>query len=168
MTAARVPLPHWCTQSRPYRHPRPAPAVHGPAYFTAFARSAKKQLIAVGQFERNVKDHPSMFLKLRFRVLRRSRNDTFLRAFVNTLSSFWPSSGGSMSETVLLMRRCWWLTGQVGPPLPPLSGRPHRLTAGRGAAVPAPARTVSGSVSYCKGSVNISEDGIFRNIYIYI
>ena len=58
-----------------------------------------------------------------------------------------------MSETVLLMRPCWCLTGQVGPPPPPLRGRPHRLTAGRGAAVPAPARTVSGSVSYCRGPV---------------
>ena len=53
----------------------------------------------------------------------------------------------------LLMRRCWWLTGQVGPPPPPLHGRPHRLIAGRGAAVPAPARTVSGNVSYCRGPV---------------
>ena len=30
-----------------------------------------------------------------------------------------------MSETVLLMRPSWWLTGQVGPPPPPLRGRPH-------------------------------------------
>ena len=52
---------HWRTQSRPYRHPRPAPAVHGPAYFAAFARFANKRLIAVGKFERNVKDHLSMF-----------------------------------------------------------------------------------------------------------
>ena len=51
------------------------------------------------------------------------------------------------------MRRCWWLTGQVGPPPPPLRDRPHRLTAGRGAAVPAPARTVSGNVSYYRGPV---------------
>ena len=51
------------------------------------------------------------------------------------------------------MRRCWCLTGQDGPPPPPLRGRPHRLTAGRGAAVPAPARTVSGSVSYCRDPV---------------
>ena len=35
----------------------------------------------------------------------------------------------------------------------PIVGRPHRLTAGRGATVPAPARTVSGSVSYCRGPV---------------
>ena len=55
------PSPHWHTQSRPFRHPRPAPAVHGPAYFTAFARSANKRLIAVGKFERSVKDHLSMF-----------------------------------------------------------------------------------------------------------
>ena len=130
MTAARVPLPHWPTRSRPYRHPRPAPAVHGPAYFAAFARSASKRLIAVGKFERNVKDHLSMFLKHRFHVLRCSRNDTFLRAFVNTLPFFWPSSGGSMSETVLLMRPSWWLTGQVGPPPPHLRGRPNGLTAG--------------------------------------
>ena len=51
------------------------------------------------------------------------------------------------------MRPCWCLTGQDGSPPPPLRGRPHRLTAGRGAAVPAPARTVSGSVSYCRGPV---------------
>ena len=88
VTATRVPLPHWRTQSRRYRHPRPAPAGHGPAYFAAFARSANKRLIAVGKFEHNVKDHPSIFYKRRFRVLRRSRNDTFLRAFLNTLSFF--------------------------------------------------------------------------------
>ena len=58
-----------------------------------------------------------------------------------------------MSETVLLMRPCWWLTGQVGPPPPPLRGRPHRLTAGRGAAAPGPASTVSGNVSQCRGHV---------------
>ena len=57
-----------------------------------------------------------------------------------------------MSETVLiLMRPCWWLTGQAGPPPPPLRGRPHRLTAGRGAA--APGSTVSGIVSHCRGHV---------------
>ena len=88
MTAAWVPLPHWRTESRPCRHPRPAPAVYGPAYFAAFARFPIKWLIAVGKFERNVKDHLSMFFKLRFHVLRCSRNDTFLRAFVNTLSFF--------------------------------------------------------------------------------
>ena len=126
MTAARVPLPHWRTQSRPYRHPRPAPAVHGPAYFVAFARSANKRLIAVGKFERNVKDHLSMFLKLRFHVLRCSRNHTFFACICKYFVVFWPSSGGSMSETVLLMRPSWWLTGQVGPPAPPLRGRPHQ------------------------------------------
>ena len=88
MTAARVPLPHWPTQSRPCRHSMPTPAVHSPVYLAAFARFPNKRLIAVGKFERNVKDHLSLFLKLRFRVLRRSRNDTFLRAFVNTLSFF--------------------------------------------------------------------------------
>ena len=56
-----------------------------------------------------------------------------------------------MSETVLLMRPCWWLTGQVGPPPPPLRGRPHRLTAGRGSAAPGPASTVSSNVSQCRG-----------------
>ena len=56
-----VPFCHWRTQSRPYHHPRPAPAVHGPAYFAAFARSANKRFIAVGKFERNVKGHLSMF-----------------------------------------------------------------------------------------------------------
>ena len=45
---ARFPFPHWRTQSRPYRLPRPAPAVHGPAYLAAFAQSANKRLIAVG------------------------------------------------------------------------------------------------------------------------
>ena len=58
-----------------------------------------------------------------------------------------------MSETVLLMHLCWWLTGQVGPPSPPLRGRPHRLTAGRGAAAPGPASTVSGNVSHGRGHV---------------
>ena len=86
MTAVRVPLPHWRTESQPCRHPRPTPAVHSPAYLAAFPRSANKRLIAVGKFERNVKDHLSMFLKPRFHVLRCSRNDTFLRAFVNILS----------------------------------------------------------------------------------
>ena len=37
-----------------------SPAVHGPAYFAVFARSANKRLIAVGKFERIVKDHLSM------------------------------------------------------------------------------------------------------------
>ena len=58
-----------------------------------------------------------------------------------------------MSETVLLLHPCWWLTGQVGPPPPPLCGRPHRLTAGRGAAAPGPASTVSGNVSHCRDHV---------------
>ena len=57
-----------------------------------------------------------------------------------------------MSETVLLMHPRWWLTGQVGPPPPPpLRGRPHRLTAGRGAAATGPASNVSGNVSHCIG-----------------
>ena len=58
-----------------------------------------------------------------------------------------------MSETVLLIRPCWWLTGQGGPPPPPLRGRPYRLTSGRGAAAPGPASTVSGNVSHCRGHV---------------
>ena len=82
VTAAWVPLPRWHTESRPCRHPRPTPAVHSPAYLAAFARFSNKQFIAVGKFERNVKDHLSMFLKLRFHVLRCSRNGTF----VNILS----------------------------------------------------------------------------------
>ena len=98
VTAARVPLPRWRTESR---HPRPTPAVHSPAYLAAFARFPNKRFIAVGKFERNVKDHLSIFLKLRFHVLQCSRNGTFVRAFVNILSFFWPSPGGSMSETVL-------------------------------------------------------------------
>ena len=64
------------------------PAVRGPAYFAAFARSANKRLIAVGKFERNVKDHPSMSSKLGFRVPRWKRNDTFLHAFVKRLLFF--------------------------------------------------------------------------------
>ena len=48
-----------------------------------------------------MKDHLSMFLKLRFYVLRCSRNGTFVRAFVNIFVVFGPSPGGSMSETVL-------------------------------------------------------------------
>ena len=45
-----------------------------------------KRFIAVGKFERNEKDHLSMFLKLRFHVLRCSRNGTFVCAYVNILS----------------------------------------------------------------------------------
>ena len=86
VTAARVPLPRWRTESRPCRHPSPMPAVHSPAYLADFARFPNKRFIAVGKFERNVKDHLSMFLKLRFHVLRCSRNGTFVRAFVNILS----------------------------------------------------------------------------------
>ena len=66
----------------------PTPAVHSPVYLVAFALFPNKRLIAVGKFERNVKDHLSLFLKHRFRVLRRSRNDTFLRAFVKSLLFF--------------------------------------------------------------------------------
>ena len=88
MTAARVPLPHRRTESRPCRHPRATPAVHSPAYLAAFALFPNKRFIAVGKFERNVKDHLPMFLKLSVHVLRCSRNDTYLRAFVNTLSFF--------------------------------------------------------------------------------
>ena len=74
------------THGKSTRHPRPTPAVHSPAYLAAFARFLNKRLIAVGKFERNVKDHLSMFLKLRFHVLRCSRNGTFVRAFVNIVS----------------------------------------------------------------------------------
>ena len=153
MTAARVPLPHWRTESRPYRHPRPTPAVHSPAYLAAFARFPNKRLIAVGKFERNVTDHLSMFLKLRFHVLRCSRNDTFLRAFMNTLSFFGLRraaqcqrlySTPATDAPVLVTDR----SGR--PSSPPLRGRPHRLTASRGAAESAPARTVSGNVSCCR------------------
>ena len=168
MTAARVPLPHWRTQSRPCRHPRPTPAVHSPAYLAAFARFPNKRLIAVGKFERNVKDHLSLFLKLSFRVLRPSRNDTFLRAFVNTLSFLAFARRLNVRDRTphwLLMRPCWWLTGQVGPPPPPLRGRPHRLTAGRGAAAPPPARTVSGNVSYCRGPVRGKKTANFLQMH---
>ena len=88
MTAARVPLPHWRTQSRPCRHSRPTPAVYDPAYLAVFARFPNKRLIAAGKFERNVKHHLSMFFKLGFRVPRWNRNDTFLRAFVKSLLFF--------------------------------------------------------------------------------
>ena len=88
MTAARVPLPHWRTQSRPCRHLGPAPAVFSPAYLAAFARFAIKRLIVVGKFERNVKYHLSMSSKLGFRVPRSKRNDTSLRAFVKRFLFF--------------------------------------------------------------------------------
>ena len=39
----------------------------------------------VGKFERHLKDHLSMSVKIKFHILRRNRNDTFLRAFVNSL-----------------------------------------------------------------------------------
>ena len=93
MTAARVPLPHWPTQSRPCRHPMPTPAVHSPVYLAAFARFPNKLLIAVGKFERNVKDHLSLFLKLRFRVLRRSRNDIFFACICKKFAVFCLSQG---------------------------------------------------------------------------
>ena len=88
MTAARVPLPHWSTQSRPCRHSRPTPAVYGPAYVTVFARFPNKWFIAVGKFERNMKYHLSMSSKLGFRVTRWNRNDTFSRAFIKSLLFF--------------------------------------------------------------------------------
>ena len=86
VTAARVLLPHWRTESRPCRHPRPTPAVHSPAYLVSFARFPNKRLIAAGKFECSVKDHLSMFPKLVFRVPRCNINNTFLRAFVKS----WP------------------------------------------------------------------------------
>ena len=70
-----------------------------------------------------------------------------------------------MSETVLLIRPCWWLTGQVGPPPPPLRGRPHRLNAGRGAASPGPASTVSGNVSHCRGHVRGKKQQSFLQMH---
>ena len=88
VTAARVPLPRWRTESRPCRHSRPTPAVYGPAYLAAFAEFTNIRLIAVGKFERNVKYHLSMSSKLGFRVPRWSRNDTFLCAFVKSLLFF--------------------------------------------------------------------------------
>ena len=88
MTAARVPLLHWRTQSRPCRHPGPAPAIYSPAYLAAFVRFPNKRLIVVGKFERDVKYHLSMSSKLGFRVPRWKRNDTFLRAFVKRLLFF--------------------------------------------------------------------------------
>ena len=88
MTAARVSLPHWRTQSRPSRHSRPTPAVYGPAYLAVFARFPNKRLIAVGKFEHNVKHLLSMSSKLGFRVPRWKRSDTFLRVFVKSLLFF--------------------------------------------------------------------------------
>ena len=88
VTAARVLLPRWRTESRPCRHSRPTPAVYGPAYLAAFAQFPNKRLIAVGKFERSVKYHLSMSSKLGFRVPRWNRNDTFLRAFVKSLLFF--------------------------------------------------------------------------------
>ena len=58
-----------------------------------------------------------------------------------------------MSETVLLMRPVLVVDRSVRPSSPPLRGRPHRLTAGRGAAAPGPASAVSGNVSHCRGHV---------------
>ena len=162
MTAARVPLPHWRTESRPCRHPTPAPAVHSPVYLTAFAFAfagfPNKRLIAVEKFERNLKDHLSMFLKLRFHVLRCRRNNTFLRAFVNTLSFF-----GLRQAT-----QCQRLYSTPATHAPVLvadrSGRPSPLPSAvahtdwpraeaprcRPQLVP---RTLSGNVSYCRGPV---------------
>ena len=70
-----------------------------------------------------------------------------------------------MSETVLLMRPCWWLTGQVGPPPPPLRGRPYRLTAGRGAPAPGPASTVSGNVFHRRGHVRGKKQQSFLQMH---
>ena len=103
-----------------------------------------------------MKDHLSMFLKLRFHVLRCSRNGTFVRAFLNILSFLGLRQAAhcqrlystpATDAPVLVFDR----SGR--PPPPPLRGRPRRLTAGRGVAVSPPARTVSGSVSYCRGPV---------------
>ena len=88
VTAARVPLPLWRTESRPCRHSRPTPAVYGPTYLASFAQFPNKRLIPVGKFERNVKYHLSMSSKLGFRVPRWNRNDTFLRVFVKSLLFF--------------------------------------------------------------------------------
>ena len=110
MTTARVPLPHWRTQSRPCRHPGPAPAVYSPAYLAAFARFANKRLIVVGKFECNVKYHLSMSSKLGFRVPRSKRNDTFLRAFVKRLlffASHMASAVGNVTrDSTSWARRC--------------------------------------------------------------
>ena len=85
MTAARVRLPHWRTESRPCRHPRPTSAVYGPAYLAAFVGFPKKMLIAVGKFERNAKYHLSMSSKLGCCVPRCKRIATFLRASLDTI-----------------------------------------------------------------------------------
>ena len=72
-----------------------------------------------------------------------------------------------MSGTVLLMRPCWCLTGQDGPPpLPPPRGRPRRLTADRGAAAPGSASTVSGIVSHCRGHVRGKKQQYFFKMHV--
>ena len=76
-----------------------------------FAQFPKKRLIAVGKFERHMKEH--LFI---------SQNSGFVSfgAIVMTLfgcickyfAVFWPSPGGSMLETVLQAGPCRWLTGE--------------------------------------------------------
>ena len=107
MTAARVPLPHWRTQSQPCRHSRPTPAVYDPAYLALFARFPNKRLIAVGKFECNVKYHLFMSSKLEFRVPRWNRNDTFLRAFVKRLLFFFASHRASAVGNVARDSTSW-------------------------------------------------------------
>ena len=77
----------------------------------------------------------------------------FLRAFVNTLSFFGLHQAGQCQRPYYWCARVGGWQVKVGPPPPPLRGRPRRLTEGRGAAVPAPARTVSGIVSHYRGHV---------------
>ena len=132
---------------------RPTPAVHSPAYLAAFARFPNKRFIAVGKFERNVKDHLSMFLKLRFHVLQCSRNGTFVGAFVNILSFLGLRQAAQCQRLystpatdapVLVFDR----SGRPSSPSPPRPPTPtDRGPRRRGAG---PARTVSGSVSYCR------------------
>ena len=98
MTTARVPLPHRRTQSRPCRHPRPTPALYGPAYLAAFARLPNKRLIAEIKFDRNVQYRLSMSSKLGFRFPRWNRSDAFLLAFVKSLLLFFCLSQGLCSR----------------------------------------------------------------------
>ena len=99
---------------------RCAPVDPVPSYYlAAFAQFSNKWLIAGRKFERHVKDHLSMPPNT---VLRRSKNDTSLRAFAIIL----PFSGLHQAAQCqrpyskrATDRPFWWLTG------PLLRCRPH-------------------------------------------
>ena len=147
VTVARVPLPTGARKVDLVDIPgqRRLPTARPNWPLSLDFRTNGQRLIALGKFKRKVKDHLSMFLKLRFHVLRCSRNDTFSRAFVNTLSFFGPSLGGSMSETAL--HTGYWCARvgvwQVRTALLPPPPRPPTPT-DRG-----PRRRGAGPYSYC-------------------